>query len=761
MLNRIPFVQNLTFQKTLLVYSILLGIVPVLLIGLLSSNMAAKSIQEEVNLSQQIILRQIENQVDAMLKDLQATSLQMANDLTIEKALRYGISMQNLESTLGTISAIGKYRNYSKIGFHVSLVNPSYEQVYSNQFGLQPIKDFRFYELIRTLDMKQQRPMLIPPHTYPNQPELMLLRTIYLNALPSDAIVIMHIDAKQLNDLFTSVNLGGSRKALVVDDQGQIVLSADRNEVGSRLSPSSELFSLWSQTGEANSTLTLDRVQYQASSQKSGFNGWTYIALTPVKELSKKADHIKLITWYMVAGLAALWLVISVLGSRRLTVPLQRITQKVTKEINGSGNEFAALNQYIDRMVEMNKDMKNKLFEQLPQLKDSVLLQLLRGELTEEEINGKLKQVGVRLQGQWFYVCVVEIDQYGQVIQTYGERDRALLMYALSKLITEICEETFSCAIVSAQPGQVTLIVGADDDEEFSGRKLLERCELINELVKKYFKFTATVAVSQAYKRYGSICEGYQEALMLLHNRTLIDKHRTITYKEMTNDALSQQSSRLFVKWQKAIVEHLGKGDFEQAAMQINDMIDTIPEHVHNHSSAMGIFNFLLGGIDHLLQEMGYELSDCLEGNIYRTLYDFRSLEEIREWLVETVLPSIRKHLTETDEYDGKKMIRQLIGYIHEHIEEDLSLQQVADAFQLTTAKVRALFKEELNTNFINYLIDYRIAKAKEWLIHSEMSVKEISDRLSYTSPQNFSRIFKQMTGVSPGKFRDEFYRKE
>ncbi|GIP39712.1 hypothetical protein J31TS4_29920 [Paenibacillus sp. J31TS4] len=36
-----------------------------------------------------------------------------------------------------------------------------------------------------------------------------------------------------------------------------------------------------------------------------------------------------------------------------------------------------------------------------------------------------------------------------------------------------------------------------------------------------------------------------------------------------------------------------------------------------------------------------------------------------------------------------------------------------------------------------------------------ELSIKEISDRLRYTSVANFTRIFKKSTGLTPGAYRD------
>ncbi|MBO9610089.1 MAG: helix-turn-helix domain-containing protein [Paenibacillaceae bacterium] len=753
------FMGKITFTRKLMVYSMLLGIVPLLLLGLLSSYMAARNVQQEVNDNHRIILKQIEYQVDAFMKGLEVISVQLANDLAIEKALRYGISMQNLEPSLEMVETINKYRSYSSIAFNVSVINPSYDQAYSNQFGLHALKEYPFYEMIRgSVDTSQLKTIQIPPHTYPNQPELLLIRTIHMNALPSNGMLIMHIDAKQLNELFQSVNLGYKRTMLVIDDQGRIVLSGNQEEIGTRLSSSSDLYRYWKNGGTAASTFTLDRAEYQLSSQKSAFNNWTYISMTPTGELTRKSDHIRRITWYFAGALIVIWLMIAFFGSRRLTIPLRRITQKVTQDIRATRNEFQALDDYMDRMVEINRDLNVRLNEQQPHIKDSIILQLLRGELGDEQGVAKIRQYGLKLTGQWFHVCIVEVDPSGPFMQGSAEPDKVSFMTAFARHTAEICEPHYACATTWIQPGQLAVIVETEETNDVVEDKLLHVCAEIRDKLNALFAVPATIAMSRIYRGYGNMGEAYQEALRLMQYRGMVDNRKTITHKEIMHVAHSRQSSRIFVKWQNTIVDRIAEGEWHAAAREIGAMIDAMPEYVPNTASSMGIFTFLLGGIDHMLQERGYELQDCVAGDIYPALYAFQSLQEVREWLVGTVLPGIRRHMAATSELDNKKQVRQMIAYIHDHIEEDLALHHLEQEFHLSAAQIRRLFKEELQTNFMSYVIDCRMAKAKEWLIHTDISVKEIADRLSYTTPQNFSRIFKQMTGISPGKYRERLF---
>ena len=64
------------------------------------------------------------------------------------------------------------------------------------------------------------------------------------------------------------------------------------------------------------------------------------------------------------------------------------------------------------------------------------------------------------------------------------------------------------------------------------------------------------------------------------------------------------------------------------------------------------------------------------------------------------------------------------------------------------------IFKEATGENFIEYLTNLRIEKAKELLDNTEMSMKEICLEVGYSNPNYFSRIFKKSVGVSPTEYK-------
>jgi AraC-like DNA-binding protein len=64
------------------------------------------------------------------------------------------------------------------------------------------------------------------------------------------------------------------------------------------------------------------------------------------------------------------------------------------------------------------------------------------------------------------------------------------------------------------------------------------------------------------------------------------------------------------------------------------------------------------------------------------------------------------------------------------------------------------LFKEEMSMSFVDYINQIRIEKAKYLLINSDIPVKDIGYQTGFYSMQNFFRVFKKLTYITPGNYR-------
>jgi len=59
-----------------------------------------------------------------------------------------------------------------------------------------------------------------------------------------------------------------------------------------------------------------------------------------------------------------------------------------------------------------------------------------------------------------------------------------------------------------------------------------------------------------------------------------------------------------------------------------------------------------------------------------------------------------------------------------------------------------------MGVTFSEYVSQYRLKIAKQWLEETDMTIAEIAERLKYNNAQNFIRYFKNLEGITPGRYR-------
>ncbi|WNS41910.1 response regulator [Paenibacillus sp. MMS20-IR301] len=100
--------------------------------------------------------------------------------------------------------------------------------------------------------------------------------------------------------------------------------------------------------------------------------------------------------------------------------------------------------------------------------------------------------------------------------------------------------------------------------------------------------------------------------------------------------------------------------------------------------------------------------------------------------------------------------INLVIQYIHDHIGETLVIKDAARHVHLNASYLSVLFKEETGCNFIEFVTQLRIRKAKELLLESDLGLDSISERIGLQTTSYFIRVFKKYEEVTPKQFREQ-----
>ncbi len=107
---------------------------------------------------------------------------------------------------------------------------------------------------------------------------------------------------------------------------------------------------------------------------------------------------------------------------------------------------------------------------------------------------------------------------------------------------------------------------------------------------------------------------------------------------------------------------------------------------------------------------------------------------------------------------DGiSRPVKSMKLYIRGHYAENLSLEEIAGAAELSAAYGSSIFKKETGMTITSYLTQVRIEAAQRLICDTNLTINEIACRVGYTDTRYFSKLFIKVVGIKPVDYR-KFY---
>jgi len=180
-----------------------------------------------------------------------------------------------------------------------------------------------------------------------------------------------------------------------------------------------------------------------------------------------------------------------------------------------------------------------------------------------------------------------------------------------------------------------------------------------------------------------------------------------------------------------------------------------------------------------MLMEIKFEINDTA---MLKKLDTFPDVISVEQTPVYTILKRIRTELTEKEELfseiaalnlaevltlaercsiaqsvksagrkeePGNELVK-IIAYIHDNLDREITLQELADKMCLEKSYFLKKFKKKYRCTPIKYTKILKMEKAKELLVHSDKNITQIADALGFKSVHHFSSQFTKMVGMSP-----------
>ena len=76
----------------------------------------------------------------------------------------------------------------------------------------------------------------------------------------------------------------------------------------------------------------------------------------------------------------------------------------------------------------------------------------------------------------------------------------------------------------------------------------------------------------------------------------------------------------------------------------------------------------------------------------------------------------------------------------------------LAEELHVSPTHLSRLFGKEVGTSFIDYLVSYRVQRAQQMILHSNLDLKSIGEQVGFHSYNYFLRAYKEKTGHTPSQ---------
>lgn len=175
---------------------------------------------------------------------------------------------------------------------------------------------------------------------------------------------------------------------------------------------------------------------------------------------------------------------------------------------------------------------------------------------------------------------------------------------------------------------------------------------------------------------------------------------------------------------------------------------------VQNYTSMTDFYKSILSVLASVYTHQGFMVpSGITDGLLPMFLANFQQKEEVLESILVLTREFVKKLL---EKKNKSEIVDQIIEYIKKHYQEELALTSLAEEFFLAPTYLARKFKNTTGQSVMQYLEEYRIERATEFLSESALPITEVASRVGYNDPNYFSRAFKKIKGVTPKEYRKE-----
>ena len=738
-------------------------------------------IKDEINRTNDVMLRQLQQSLDVGLKDIDTLMSQVSLndklrmlitwDLDHIEAIRFTPGYYHVSETVDELKkyksvnsyVTGMYIYLKNSGMILSLdglldtetyyesmqVKPEYREADSYDDWLAAIKltYTRKFRVVRNSDESLLK----------NVNNIKMVQTVPPNA-NSGATLVMILNKDRFMDSLNNISAMYNGWVMILDSENQVLFT----NMPEPWAWDPVYDGLPGRTGLLNEDIGGKRhvVSYIGSERYK----WKYITVIPYDLYQEK----QLNAWKMMLGGVLVSLItgaaLAVFFSSRNYNPVNKLVHSIKHQIAnpdaGKRNEFTAITEAIRTTLNENTQITKILNQQNAVLKSNFLERLLKGRIEDGAfVDNALDTYGIRFVSKYFAVILFFITDCGMTPEGGALKTSAEDVLLARFILGNIAEEHVlfnNAGVVTEIDDMTACVVNFVPENAAAGKKELTR--IMNEsrgFARDNFGVAVRTAASGVHEGVYGLPAAYKEALGALEYKTVTENDGVMFLDEIKTPAYYYDYT---FESEYRLINCIKSGETDVSLKIMNDIFLNILSKDDMSVEFIKCLVFDLAGTilkaignidakqrDDFLKKTGFpvKLSDC------GTFSEMRAY--MNKMLVDTCsLVRLNR--------DGKpnELAREVIDIIEENFTDaDLNVSVIAENLKISPSYLTKVFKEHTGKGVLEYISGCRLSEAKRLLKESGLTVKDISIRAGYYNINAFNRMFKKSEGITPSSYRD------
>jgi AraC-like DNA-binding protein len=697
-------------------------------------------------------LTQIQNNIDVKLEVVEGMLEQLkVNEYAVKYARDGGadrfVVLRFMDEINKTCSAL------SKFGFHLGITTPNSNLVITPEYTVDRT-DYHSELFIDRSELDRLQEFLYSKTKNYNKKEIFvakehnspfLFTIIQKKAIDQFSELIFFISFYE-NYFLPGNFLNGNESLGLLADSKLILQSNTSNEIRQILSSPQKLAAEISEaSGTDRSTVKYD--DHILYFNPSGVMDWQYFYITPIETMSGIFRELLFNSLILYFFLSAISLLIAY-GVANLTyTPVKNIT-KLFDKIWGAEDEdeFMTIRDTAVSIDRTNQRLREIIKNNKSDLKQKFLRDLVFGNIARPVTTENTRKFNLHRLEPNPAVVLFEISNYHDLENEYSKKT---IIEVKGQIITMICsllEDKIPHEPLEINSSRFVFIYPGEKGEELK-HILMKALKSIDT------DFEVVAAMGYQAGHLIDLESSYNDALNILEYKHIRTVKGVITHDDIAD--IRNETYYYPIDTEREIMSSVIRGKKDDVIHLIEKIMTENMDNREINDETLSQFIFgIISTINRILQQVNLTSSAIIGENqsLYLSLAEHKQRENLKKEVTNLFLLVTDKIAESNGKNDS--LGEEMIDYVKENYTWDISLDDMADNFNLTPAYMSVLFKKYTGQNFKEFLNAYRINTAKKLLDENRgIKVKDLAAEVGFNNTNSFIRVFNKYVGVSPGHY--------